>query len=390
MGFFAYWRKFFGTFLKRSAVSPSDDRDLLARVLQKSGTQPRIVVVIPAYNEASSIAASIASVRQQTLQPTAIIVAANNCTDGTENAARQAGASVFLAEPNRQKKAGALNLTLSFVMDYLDNHDAVLVMDADTTLSPTFIQTALARLVEGVGGVGGAFIGRPSTNVVGILQQMEYFRYRSEIKRHGERAFVLSGTGTLFSVAALRAVRTARKNGALPAGDSYYDTASLTEDNEITLALLALGYECLSPEEMTTTTDVMESIKALWDQRVRWYLGALWNLRAFGFRMPWQMKLIYWKQQAGLLLFAFGFLLYVSLLTLTFLSGNFVVFSPFWGVLTILLIAERVFSVWKMGWRPRLLALFAIDQAYSILLLIIFLGAFYQFLSGKKGQWVAT
>jgi cellulose synthase/poly-beta-1,6-N-acetylglucosamine synthase-like glycosyltransferase len=370
---------------------PVDDRSVIRRKLKSvPRSERRIVVIIPAYNEAASIQATIESVHAQTVQPTVIIVAANNCRDGTEDVARASGADVFVAEPNKQKKAGALNLTLNYVMRYLRNHDAVLIMDADTTLSDTFIETATSRLKESVGGVGGAFIGRESNSTIGTLQQMEYYRYRKDIVRNGERAFVLSGTGTLFSVKALRTVKASRDGRTLPKGDSFYDTFSLTEDNEITLALLACGYECISPAEMTTTTDVMESLGALWNQRDRWYLGALWNLRAFGLRMPWYMKLVYWKQQAGLLVSVLAFFLYVSLMALLIFSGATITWSPFWISLTVLVIVERVYSVWGMGWKARIFAGILVEQLYSILLCMIFFAALLKCIAGKKGHWVPT
>ncbi|MDB5180232.1 MAG: icaA [Candidatus Saccharibacteria bacterium] len=164
-----------------------DDRSVIRRKLQGGvKSERRVVVIIPAYNEAASIQATVESVLAQTVQPSVIIVAANNCTDATEDVARASGVEVFVAEPNKQKKAGALNLTLNFVMRYLRNHDAILIMDADTTLSETFIETALGRLVESVGGVGGAFIGRDSDSTIGTLQRMEYYRYRKDIVRNGE------------------------------------------------------------------------------------------------------------------------------------------------------------------------------------------------------------
>jgi cellulose synthase/poly-beta-1,6-N-acetylglucosamine synthase-like glycosyltransferase len=368
-----------------------DDRSVIRRKLQGGvRTERRTVVIIPAYNEAASIQATVESVHAQTVQPSIIIVAANNCTDETEDVARASGAVVFIAEPNKQKKAGALNLTLNFVMRYLRNNDAVLIMDADTTLSETFIETALSRLNENVGGVGGAFIGRDSDSTIGTLQRMEYHRYRKDIIRNGERAFVLSGTGTLFSVKALRTVKASRNGKTLPKGGDFYDTFSLTEDNEITLALLACGYECISPTQMTTTTDVMESLGALWNQRDRWYLGALWNLRAYGLRMPWYMKMVYWKQQIGLFVSVMAFFLYITLMGVLILNGGSISWSPFWISLMVIVVAERVYTVWGMGWKARLYAALLVEQMYSILLCMIFFVALLKCIAGKKGHWVPT
>ncbi|MGP9747474.1 glycosyltransferase, partial [Brachybacterium sp. AOP29-B2-41] len=314
------------------------------------------MALIPAYNEAESIGATIASVAAQSLCPVVTIVVANNCTDGTEEVAQEHGALVFLAEPNCDKKAGALNLALDFVMPLLGGEDALLVMDADTTLSQTFIEVADRLLTGTVGGVGGAFIGRPSSTSLGMLQRMEYHRYRREITRRGERAFVLSGTGALLSVDALETIRAARDGDVLPAGAGYYDTHSLTEDNELTLAMLTCGYRCLSPVEMTTTTDVMETAKALWQQRDRWYLGALRNLQAYGWRMPWHMKWVYWRQQFGLVLSVLTIVAHVVLLTLLASLGLPITPSPLWTPLAVFVVLMNMATVWSLGPRARMLA----------------------------------
>lgn len=345
-----------------------------------------IIVIVPAYNEAKSIAQTIASVKAQTVQPDRIVVAANNCNDGTEEVARSAGAEVLLAEPNKQKKAGALNLTLEAIVPTLKESDGILIMDADTTLSVDFIEIALTKLVPGVGGVGGSFIGRPTKSILGTLQQMEYYRYRSQVIRFGEKAFVLSGTGTLFSVAALRAVKKARDGNLLPKGDSFYDTVSLTEDSEITLALLTLGYTCTSPAAMTTTTDVMESVGALCTQRDRWFLGALWNIRSYGRKMPWYMRWIYWRQQAGLALTSIMLVMYAGLL----IAGGSITFQPIWIIVTLVIIAERLKTIWRMGWKPRILAVLPVEQLYSVLLCAVFVKTVGKCLANNKGSWTPT
>jgi biofilm PGA synthesis N-glycosyltransferase PgaC len=368
-----------------------DDRTLIRSIIHRAPqNERRVIVLIPARNEAASIAATIHSVRTQSVAPTVIVVAANNCSDDTEEVARSSGALVFLAEPNKDKKAGALNLALEYIMEVLTDDDGILVMDADTTLSHNFIETAKTRLNGDVGGVGGAFIGRESTSVIGTCQRMEYHRYRKEIIRNGQRAFVLSGTGTLFSAHALRTVKASRDGKILPKGDSYYDTISLTEDNEMTLAMLACGFQCVSPADMTTTTDVMDTVSALWNQRDRWSLGALWNLRAYGFKMPWHMKYVYWRQQIGLAISVFSFFLYVTLMSVSIAIGGLNLWSPFWLTLTLIVITERAYSVWSMGWKARIFAILPVEQMYSILLCLIFLVALLKCIAGNRGNWIPT
>lgn len=363
--------------------------------LDQPDNGPVVAVIIPAHQEALVIANTLAGLRRQTVQPTAVIVAANGCTDGTEEIAHREGALVFLAEPNRQKKAGALNMTLEMLMPALGNEDFVLVADADTQLSDDFIEVALRHHRDRtfVGGVGGAFEGRPTTSIVGTLQQMEYRRYLNQIARFGSRAFVLSGTGCLFSVEALRSVKAARVDGALlPQGDSYYDTQSLTEDNEMTLALLTLGWRCLSPSDMRTTTDVMETWGALRTQRERWYLGAMWNLRLYGRKMPLRMRSVYWRQQFGLLISTLSMILFVAVTAVLVAMQGMTLSSMTYFYLagTALVLFERVKSIWSMGVKARVLVLTGLDQAYSMFLTSVYAMSLVKCVRGSRGVWVDT
>jgi len=89
--------------------------------------------------------------------------------------------------------------------------------------------------------VGGVFYGEDGQGLIGQFQRNEYTRYSLQIRsRHG-RVFVLTGTATMFRADALLDVAAAR--GVFIPGDTgnVYDTAALTEDNELTLALKSLA-----------------------------------------------------------------------------------------------------------------------------------------------------
>lgn len=357
----------------------------------------RVIAIVPAYNEELVIAATIASLQAQTRRPDLIVVVPNNCSDATAQVADAAGAYVMpYPGHNPDKKAGAINYALAQLESHLCAdpwNTAILVMDGDTTLSPEFVEAGLASLAANVGGAGGTFVGRPSTTMLGYLQRMEYFRYGQVAPRMAYRAFVLTGTGTLFSWQALLDVRAQRRNegGLLPAGFGFYDTHSLTEDNELTLALQACGYRVLSPAGMLATTDVMDEVGKLIKQRERWYLGALRNLRQYGRQMPWHMRWVYWRQQTGLLLSALVTVVYVLAVTVSFTVFDGVRFEWYWLIPTVLLLVERVSSVWAMGWRARIYAaLFLPEQAYTSLLTYIYVRAFIAFVRGQRGSWTAT
>lgn len=370
--------------------------------------RPYVLVLVPAHNEEAVIGDTIASLRQQTAPADRIVVILDNCTDNTGAVAQAMGAETFTTAGNTNKKAGALNQAMEHFLPALRDSDGVLVMDADTTLGATFIEAALEHHSREIGGVGGVFLGRPAETLLGHMQRMEFFRYRRQILRHGERPFVLTGTGTLFRVEALRAVLRERLAGQiLPHGLDYYDTQSLTEDNEMTLAIKTLGFNCVSPVSMSSYTDVMEEsgstpllnlpagLRKLGSQRMRWYLGALRNLRHYGRKLPPHMRWIYWRQQIGLMVTVLALAVYVLALTLTLAmmaagSGS-TDFAPLWLLATLLFAAERTVTVWGMGWRSRIIAATVIPEyLYMVFLQLCLAVSIVQFTTGKKGSWKAT
>ena len=133
--------------------------------------------------------------------------------------------------------------------------------------------------------------------LVGQFLRNEYTRYAREIARRRGRVFVLTGTASVFRSRAMKVVADSR--GSLIPGrrGDVYDTAALTEDNEITIALKSLGALIISPRECTVVTEVMPTWRSLWAQRLRWQRGALENLGAYGVTAQTAR---YWSQQLGI------------------------------------------------------------------------------------------
>jgi poly-beta-1,6-N-acetyl-D-glucosamine synthase len=265
--------------------------------LQRLGDpEPLLMAVIPAHNEAGSIAATIRSLRRQTQSPDRIIVVCDNCTDATADIAMLAGAEVLFTVDNTAKKAGALNQALGQLLPYLREDDQVLVMDADSHLNPGWLEVAgrVLRCSMASGAVCGVFLGEPGPGLVRQLQRNEYIRYARQVERR-RQVPVLSGTGTLFRASSLRQVAADRGHLLPGIRGEYYSSESITEDDEITLALKTLGHRCMAIKGCETITELMPDWSALWTQRIRWQKGALSDLRRYGLNA---VTSIYWLRQA--------------------------------------------------------------------------------------------
>lgn len=359
----------------------------------------KIIAVIPAWNEENTIKLSLESIFSQTRIPDRVIVIPNNTTDNTSKVASSVDPIVEILEMpynNKEKKAGALNFALNALSTDLNtfNNSAVLIMDADTKIESDFVEKAENKMMADttIGGIGSIFIGRKSNTLLGLVQRMEYLRYAHVVKRRPE-AYVLSGTASLFRWSALKKIKNERVKGTkLPKGVDYYDTKSLTEDNEITFALHALGYTTPTCG-VHSITDVMETTTDLYHQRVRWYLGALQNIFDYKIKMPKWARLIYWRQQLGLMLSLILLPIMMTAFTLWGLTGfqTHYIFVTLFSFMIPIYIFVQVSTIWKLGWKARLVALLYIPEIiYSMLLVIFFGAAVINFITNKNIEWRHT
>jgi cellulose synthase/poly-beta-1,6-N-acetylglucosamine synthase-like glycosyltransferase len=112
-------------------------------------------------------------------------------------------------------------------------------MDADTALDDGFPESAVSRFTSdrALMAIGVLFDGEEGDGLPGQFQRNEYIRYAREMHRRRGRVFVLTGTASRFRPVALRSVAESRSTTLPGVHGDVYDTAALTEDNELTIAL---------------------------------------------------------------------------------------------------------------------------------------------------------
>lgn len=343
------------------------------------------IALIPAHNESATIRQAVLSIKAQ--QPDRIIVVCDNCTDDTDEVALAAGAEVFASVNNTAKKAGALNQALARILPTLNDQDSVFVQDADSIIDPGFLDIARTFLDEdrSLGGVGGTFRGGPGGGLVGMFQRNEYARYARDVDRLRGGVLVLTGTATLFRVRALRDVLLARSGGLIPQGNGVYDETVLTEDNEISQALMHIGWKILSPKGCTLETEIMPTWRELYRQRLRWKRGAIENLFQYGWT---RVTRPYWGRQALTALGCFVTALYLSTVLLSVLYTGGILLSPFWLLVTLAFSLERVVTVRKRGWRQMIVgAMIILEFPYDVFLQGIHVVAYIQSAFKVRRSW---
>jgi poly-beta-1,6-N-acetyl-D-glucosamine synthase len=382
-------REFIDTLIRLS--EPADTsffsriRRLRSRTPRQRISTGRLAVVIPAHNEAGSIAATITSLRLQSKPPDEILVVCDNCTDNTAGIAARLGVRVIATAGNQDKKAGALNQALSWVLPTLSPDDFVLTMDADSALSPDWLATAVDLLSRDkrVGAVCGSFYGEPGCGIIGQIQRNEYVRYARTVQRRGQ-ALVLSGTGSLFRVRLLRDIARERGNRLPGTRGQIYSQQSITEDDEITLAAKTLGWRCMSPAGCGTTTEVMPDARALYRQRLRWQKGTIADLRVYGIT---KVTAFYWLRQLGI---------YASLMTsmacVAIIGAGLVehvgISIPWTIGITGIAFVERTWTVRRAGWRGLVLAMLVLPElVYDLFRAWVFFNALRADLLRRDIAW---
>jgi len=130
----------------------------------------RYTLIIPAWNEAAYISATLASVAiamQHCTHQGDVVVVNNNSTDDTAEIAAVAGATVVFEPVNqiaRARNAGA----------HSANTEALVFLDADTTVTTELLQIGLDALESGEVVAGGVLVALDymPTRTVGIMLKL--------------------------------------------------------------------------------------------------------------------------------------------------------------------------------------------------------------------------
>lgn len=311
--------------------------------MESSGTG-RVVALIAAHDEEEELPRTLAALALQTRRVDRVLVMADNCTDATVAVARAHGAEVLETVDNGARKAGALNQGIAFLAD--DDFDYLLQLDADTELTPGFVEAGIAELEAdtAVAGVCARYFPKFRAGVLGALQRLEYARYDQSRRRRGWHVNVLSGTAAML------------RRAALPA--QPWSEQSLVEDYVLTLDLRRNGWKVRAGRDMIAYTDSMPTLKALWRQRIRWTRGTIEELAREGWA-PWTRADIL---EHVLMAAAIGVrIVWITALTLTALHGS-VFWTPLWLIPVALVVGEGLLTTRHVGWRDRLLILLVIPE----------------------------
>ncbi|MFY1618795.1 bifunctional polysaccharide deacetylase/glycosyltransferase family 2 protein [Micromonospora sp. WMMD736] len=243
------------------------------RVRRPRHTRPEVrapvSVIVPAYNEAANIAATVRSLLASAYPALEVIVVDDGSDDGTADIVermRLRGVRVI-----RQANAGkpaALNTGIRAARANL-----LVLVDGDTVFQPDTVY----RLVQGfadpsVGAISGNTKVANRRRLLGRWQHLEYVIGFNLDRRMYD---VLECMPTIPG-----AIGAFRREVLLRVGGVPSDT--LAEDTDLTMKVLRAGWRVVYEEAAIAWTEAPSSLRQLWRQRYRWCYGtmqAMWKHR---------------------------------------------------------------------------------------------------------------
>jgi 1,2-diacylglycerol 3-beta-glucosyltransferase len=141
---------YFGFLLAATLAAVATGR----RRTESNDPSSKFLIVIPAHDEESGIANTVRSCLGSAYPSTLfqVTVIADNCTDRTASLARESGARVFERTDHTKKSKGyAIEYLLESLghSGELDTLDAVVIVDADTTIDPDLLSSFDKGLRQG-------------------------------------------------------------------------------------------------------------------------------------------------------------------------------------------------------------------------------------------------
>ncbi|MCA9924859.1 MAG: glycosyltransferase family 2 protein [Anaerolineales bacterium] len=231
------------------------------------------LILIPAHNEEKLLPELLANLRRLDYpqERYAVHVVADNCTDKTAVIAQQHAAVVHERFHDQLRGKGyALQWLLQRLWDSNVPHDGIVILDADSVVSPNFLQVMNARLARGERAVQAYYaVSAPEqSNSTALryaaLSVLHYLRPQGRMVLGGSAG--LKGNGMMFAADMLR---------------QYEWSASLTEDIEFHMQLIMADERVMFAPDAVVRAEMPDSLAGSNSQNARWERGRLEMIRRY-------------------------------------------------------------------------------------------------------------
>lgn len=233
--------------------------------LSRASSRDALTVIIPAFNEAETLADTLESLQAQSRPPDEILVVDDCSTDDTPHVARRFGVTVVQPPSNTGSKAGAQNFALTQVRTSL-----VMAIDADTTLALDAIEMLEPALTDPhVAAACGFVLPRRVRTMWERGRYIEYlfaFTFYKQLQDYYEKPLISSGCFSMYRTSVLRAA------GGWP-------TRTLAEDMDLTWSYYEAGYRVRFIPQAVSYPLEPHNATFMKRQLRRWSHGFVQNVR---------------------------------------------------------------------------------------------------------------
>jgi len=255
-------------FIGAAAVYDRLREQIFGKPADVASYQPKVVVLIPAYNEEKVIERTVRAALDSNYPNLRVIVIDDGSKDRTLEVARRAfaaesaaGRVLILTKPN-SGKADALN----YGIQHIGGAELFVGIDADTIIAPDAISRLVPHFINPkVGAIAGnAKVGN-RVNLWTRWQALEYITSQNFERRALD---VLGAVSVVPGAIGAWRVSAVREAGG-------FQTDTVAEDADLTMALLRLGYRVEYEDMALAYTEAPTNANGLMRQRFRWSFGIL-------------------------------------------------------------------------------------------------------------------
>jgi cellulose synthase/poly-beta-1,6-N-acetylglucosamine synthase-like glycosyltransferase len=234
-------------------------------LVQRETPRFRFLILVPAHNEERLLPDLLVSLKELDYPKDLfrVHVVADNCSDQTVKVVQQAHAQVHIRTDHQYLGKGyALNWLMERLRQADEPYDALVFLDADSIVSPNFLQVMSAHLEHGARVLQAYYtVRKPEQSWTGSL------RYAALAVLHFVRP---QGRMALGTSAGLKG------NGMVFTADliSHYTwSSSLVEDIELHMALLLDGERVIFAPEAIVWGEMPDRLSNSASQHTRWEQG---------------------------------------------------------------------------------------------------------------------
>ncbi len=311
------------------------------------GYYPRVSVMIPAWNEAKGIIATLQTILKSQYRNVEVVLVNDGSTDESDELIKEFIRKYQLENTNQllpsnrpidityiYKENGGKGMALNTAIINASG-DIVISLDAECIVLPDTINNFVAHFADPkvMAAVGNVRIGN-TNHTIGVIQYLEFLFsfYFKKAESLMNTIYIIGGAAGAF-----------RKEVFLKIGN--YNTKNITEDIEFSVRIQGEGMRIVYANDAIVYTEGASRLKDLMRQRLRWKRGRLetfLNHKYMFFSIyPAHNKILSWiilplayfgELQLSLELFFLGFLYIYSYFIKdysSFISGIIVVGSMF-------------------------------------------------------------